>query len=74
MNVRVDVSGHVEVDDRPDVRDVQTSGGDVGRDQDRKLLLLERVDDLVSLVLKSRLINFLISSLRVLIKRAFQFA
>ena len=39
----------------PDVRNVETSGCDVRGDQDRKLLLLEGVNYLVSFVLKINL-------------------
>ena len=41
MRVRVYVPGDVKVDDGSDVRDVETSGGDVGGDEDRELALLE---------------------------------
>jgi hypothetical protein len=52
MNVSVDVSGDVEVDDGPNMGNVETSGGDVCGHQDRELPLFEGMDDLVSLVLK----------------------
>jgi len=42
VGVRVDISGDVEVDDRPDVWDVEASGGHVGGDEDLELLLLKR--------------------------------
>ncbi len=48
VNVSVDISSDVKIDDRSNVRDVQTSSCDVGGDQYRKFFLLERVDDLVT--------------------------
>ena len=49
MNVSVDISSDVEVNNRPNVRDIETSGCNVSGDQNRKFFLLERVDDLVTL-------------------------
>jgi hypothetical protein len=54
VNVSVDISSDVEIDDRSNVRDVQTSSGDVGGDQNRKFFLLERVDDLVTFDLEEK--------------------
>ena len=52
VSVRVDVPRHVEVDDVPDVRDVEAARRHVGGHQHRELLLLEGSDDVVTLCLE----------------------
>ena len=57
VRVRVDVAGHVEVDDVADVRDVEAARRHVRRHQDGELSLLEGVDDGVALVLRQVAVN-----------------
>ncbi len=57
MRVRVDIPGQIKVDHRPDVRNVQTPSGNVSRNQDGKILLLETRNDLVPLVLAQIAMN-----------------
>ena len=51
MRVRVNVAGNIKIYHGSNVRDVQTTRGNVRGDQDVELLLLELVNDLISLVL-----------------------
>jgi hypothetical protein len=51
MNVRLDRVGHLEVDDEGNVRDVDTTTGEIGRDEDVVLARPDRVERGFSLLL-----------------------
>ena len=50
--VGVDITGHVEVDDGPYVRDIETAGSHVCGHQDGKFLFLKGCDYFISFCLK----------------------
>lgn len=51
MNVRLDRVGHLEVDHERDVRDIDSTSGEVGRDEDVALARADRVERRFSLLL-----------------------
>lgn len=51
VNVRLDRVGHLEVDDKGNVRDVDTTTGEIGRDEDVVLARPDRVERGFSLLL-----------------------
>lgn len=57
VNVVVDVGRHVVVDDVLHVRNVESTGGDVGSDKDRLLSSLEKTKGLLTLVLRAVAVN-----------------
>ena len=52
VRVVVDGAGHVVVDDMRDLRDVETSGGEIGGDEDLELALAKAVERLLALRLR----------------------
>ena len=51
MNVSLDRVGHLKVDDERHVRDVDTTTGEIGRDEDVAFAVADRVERFLSLFL-----------------------
>ena len=51
MNVGLCVCRGLDLDNQIDIRDIETSGGNIGSDQDIELALLESLESYLSLVL-----------------------
>ena len=51
MDVRLDRVGHVEVDHEPDIRDVDSTPGQVGRDEDVDLAVAHGLQSRLALLL-----------------------